>query len=106
MTHQYQNADGTPASGTIQFTLNKAITNGNLTIVPAQVSAQLDATGHLSVTLISTQDGTSVPQDALWRVDERVLGAQARTYEIGVPSGGVAVELGSLMPFAVAPRFG
>lgn len=103
VTHTYKNADLSPASGDVVFTLQQAMSNGGVTLAPAsRITSQLDANGNLIQVLTSTEDPDTVPQDPTipyWRVDERVAGASIRTYEISVPSGGASADLGSLMPF-------
>ena len=108
VTHQYQNADQTPASGTVEFTLSEAITNGSVTLVPGtHLSSQLDASGNLSQRLASTLDTGTISEGlAQWRVDERIAGAGVRSYDIAVPSGGVTVDLGALMPFSTPEEAG
>lgn len=97
VTHTFENADGTPASGSIEFTLTKRMTNGTLTIVPASITANLNGSGALSQALTSNVDAATIPQDASWRVDFRILGAQQETFWIVVPTGGGTVDLGSLL---------
>ncbi len=98
ITHSFENADGTPASGAITFTLTKRMTNGALTIVPAEITASLSPEGKISQTLTSNKDAGTVPEDTEWRVDFRVLGAPTETFFITVPSGGGEHDLGSLLP--------
>lgn len=98
ITHTFTNADGTPASGIVEFVLSKRITNGSTTIIPASVSAPLDATGHLSQTLTANDDPGTVPIDSQWRMDLRLQGADVETFWITVPAGTGTVDLGSLLP--------
>lgn len=98
ITHTFENADGTPASGTIEFTLSKRITNGTTTLVPASVTANLNSQGQLSQALTSNVDQGTVPTDSQWRVDFRILGASPETFFIVVPTGGGSADLGSLLP--------
>lgn len=98
ITHSFANADGTPASGSITFYLTKRMTNGSQTIVPAEVTANLDSSGDLSQSLTANNDTGTVPGDAQWRVEFRILGAETETFFITVPTGGGTVDLGSLLP--------
>ena len=98
VTHLFQNADGTAASGRLVFTLTGRMTNGTTTIVPAEVSANLDNTGAISVSLTANNDTATVPTDTQWRVDFRILGADPETFYIIVPTGTGSVDLGSLLP--------
>ena len=100
VTHTFKNADGTASSGAIQFTLNKRITNGNETITPSAITANLDSNGKLSVKLVSNQDPATLPEDSQWRMDWRILGAEPETFTIIVPTGGGTVELSKLLPTA------
>jgi hypothetical protein len=111
-THKWQNADGTPCSGEVVFTLSEAITNGSVTIAPTHVTATLDPTGSISQSLASNLDVGTVPGPGAanspfttWRVDEKIFGAAERTYNVQVPSGGVAFDLSSVMPFQGPQEF-
>lgn len=98
ITHSFLNADGTPASGSITFRLTSRMTNGSTTIVPAEITANLDASGNLSQSLTSNVDAATVPQSTEWQVDFRILGASSETFSITVPAGGGSVDLGALLP--------
>ena len=98
VTHSVLNADQTPASGSIEFTLSKRVTNGSTTIVPASITANLNSSGQLSQALTSNVDAATVPVDSQWRVDFRILGAQQETFWVVIPVGPGTVDLGSLLP--------
>ena len=98
LTHTVQNADATPGSGSITFTLTKRITNGTTTILPSEITANLNAKGELSQELIANTDSETVPQDSQWRVDFRLLGDTQETFYITVPVGPGTTDLGSLLP--------
>ena len=101
ITHTFENADGTPASGTITFGLTKRITNGTTTIVPAEITANLNASGQLSQVLTANNDPGTLPADSMWRVDFRIATPGApvtETFYITVPTGAGTVDLGSLLP--------
>jgi hypothetical protein len=103
VTHSFENADATAASGSVQFTLTGAMTNGTTTIVPASVTANLNNSGVLSQSLTSNVDTGTVPaapSNTQWRVDLRILGAQEESFFIVVPTGGGTVDLFSLIPSA------
>lgn len=99
ITHQFQNADGSPAIGEVEFSLTKGMTNSGLTILPIAVTADLDGEGNLSQTLVSNLDAGTNPQDSYWRVDLRLTGIEPQTYFIQVPVGsgtvGLTGELGT-----------
>lgn len=96
--HTFKNADLTAGSGSVTFTLTKRMTNSGVTIVPATITANLNSEGKLAQKLTANDDTGTVPEDVQWRVDFRVLGDQADTFYIRVPSGGGKVDLGSLLP--------
>ncbi len=59
-----------------------------MTIVPSEITANLDATGHLSQAVTSNLDPGTIPAapgNTQWRVDIRILGAQVETYNVTVP---------------------
>ena len=100
ITHTFEAADGSGASGTITFALTKRMTNGTTTIVPSEITATL-TNGALSQALTSNQDSGTVPQDSQWRVDFRISTNGApltETYYITVPPGPGSTDLGSLLP--------
>lgn len=100
ITHTFKNVDGTAGSGTLVFSLTKRMTNGTQTYLPAAVTATLDGSGNLSVTLPCTTDATTSPQDALWRVDFHLsyLGTQNEEPYYFPLAPGASVDLGSLLP--------
>lgn len=99
ITHTFVNADGTPASGSVEFTLTKRMTNGGVTIVPAKITAPLDTEGKISQSLTVNTDVDTIPQDASWRVDWRIMGSpMPESYFITVAPGEGSVDLGSLLP--------
>ena len=100
ITHKFQNADGTPGSGRVTFDLTRRMTNGGTTVLPSEVTAALDASGSISVTLVANDDTGTVPVDAKWRVTLRILGADEEEFFITVPGGGGTVDLGTLLPSA------
>ncbi len=100
VTHTFENADGTAASGSIEFTLTNIMTNGATTLVPASITANLNGSGQLSQALTSNADTGTIPTTTQWRVDLRILGAQQQTYFITVPTGGGTADLFTLMPGA------
>lgn len=106
--HTWQNADSTPSSGSVVFTLSKAITNGGITIAPTHVIATINASGGISQALVSNTDPGTVPQDSYWMITERVMGAMDRSFSVQLPSasaGALTVDLGSLMPGVQPPEF-
>lgn len=99
VTHTVLNSDGTAGSGSITFMLSKRITNGSTTILPAApITANLNGSGALSVSLYSNVDTGTVPGDSQWLVAFRLAGASEEQFAITVPIGPGTVDLGSLLP--------
>ena len=98
LTHTFVNADGTAASGDITFSLTQRMTNTGTTMVPANLTANLDASGNLSQALTCNNDAATVPTGSQWRVDLRILGDSEESYFISVPTGSGSLDLGSLLP--------
>jgi hypothetical protein len=100
ITHTFFAADGSQASGAVTFELTKRITNGTSTYAPGEVTSNLTS-GALSQALTSNVDSGTVPQDSQWLVTIRLAGLGADgPYPITVPTGGVTVDLGTLLPQA------
>lgn len=103
VTHQFNNADGTAASGTIVFTLTGRMTNGSISMMPSsKVTATLNGSGQLSVSLEANDDAATTPTGVLWQVTIEVAGsARTEQYFVNVPSAGSGnVDLMSLVPQA------
>jgi hypothetical protein len=98
ITHKFTNANQTPASGAIEFTLTKRMSQSGQTITPGSVAATLDMSGNLSQALTANNDPGTIPGDAQWRVDFRILGAEQDSYYITVPTGGGTIDLYTLLP--------
>lgn len=99
VTHQFLNPDGSYASGTVVFSLEKRMTNGTTSVVPGvTVTATLDGTGHLSASLYANTDTTTIPQDSQWRVDIRVNNEDDGPYFITIPPTPSTQDLGPLLP--------
>lgn len=74
------------------------MTNGTTTLVPSEITANLNGSGELSQALTANNDAGTIPEDAQWRVDLRLLGDEQETFVITVPTGGGSKDLGSLLP--------
>lgn len=98
VTHTFTNADGTPASGSVTFSLTKRMTNGSTTYVPATITANPDSGGNISVSLIANNDSGTFPADSQWMVTFRILGSDLEEFPITVPSGSGTIDLGTLLP--------
>lgn len=98
VSHTFTNANGTPASGNIDFTLSGRMTQPADTIMPGAITIALNAEGAFSQSLASNQDSATVPQDTTWRVDIRIMGSPIETYNIVVPTNTASEDLGALLP--------
>lgn len=100
ISHTYLGADLTPAVGSLEWTLEAAMTNDGVTLVPGtSLNVTLDPNGAVSFSLTSTEDPDTKTQGTpLWRCDERIVGAPPRTWTCEVPSGGVSIDLAELLP--------
>lgn len=98
VTHRFRNADGTAASGSITFWLTKRMSQIGETLVPAEITANLTEEGALAQSLTANNDTGTVPGDAQWRVDMRVLGAEQEQFFITVPAGSGPIDLMTLLP--------
>lgn len=98
VTHAFQAADGTAASGTITFRLSKRMTNGTTSVMPTEITATLSG-GALSQTLTANNDPATIPVDAQYECTIRIGSAQlVGPYSITVPTGGGTVDLATLLP--------
>jgi hypothetical protein len=104
ITATYQDADGSPSTGAVEFTLAQPMTSGTVTMTGgSHFTAPLDASGNVGpLSLASTNDPDTLPTDVTWRVDERIDGVSVTSWFTPVPSGGVAVDLSTLRPTSAA----
>jgi len=59
ITHVFENADGTAASGAFEFTLSDVMTNGTTSLTPIPITTNLDNSGNLSQALSSNVDAAT-----------------------------------------------
>lgn len=101
---KYLSANGEAPLGTVTFTprVNGATDLADLDLLSnLQVRAALDSTGSFSVDLVPTDDPARSPRGWTYQVEESILGATRRTYDISVPiaaAGGPCLSLSSLAP--------
>lgn len=84
------NPDGSPASGTISFTLNAEMSNGTESIQPAPISGVLNPQGQLvqqngqAIILLANDDEGTTPADpsAAYVVQENINGSSVVEYSI------------------------
>jgi hypothetical protein len=98
ITHVFQNGDGSAATGSVTFRLTKRMTNGTTTVLPTEITANLNPSGALSQALVANNDTGTVPGDAQWICTIRVAPAQVEEYAVTVPTGGGTIDLGTLLP--------
>lgn len=87
----YLNLDGTPMTGTVEFTIEPVLTDptAKVVIVPTALIAKLDADGHFSKTILTTDDPDTDPTGFRYKVVEQFNGASGRTFYLDVPGGSV-----------------
>lgn len=100
VTHQFTNADGTPASGSVTCVLTKRMTNSGQTVAPGEVTTSLSGSGAMSVSLFANNDTGTTPGDAEWAVTIRINGVKNEEYFVTVPTGSGSLDLGTLLPEA------
>lgn len=100
IVHKFTNADGTPCSGNVTFTLDSRMTNGGETRIPGTLTTGLDGSGNLSVANIAANDDPdTVPSGARWQVTVNIAGVDPDEYSITVPAAGSgSLDLGTLLP--------
>jgi hypothetical protein len=98
---RYVYADGSPASGTVLFTLSATLQDaaGNDVIVPARMTVDLDTDGEFTASLAATDAPGLTPTGVTYLVEEKIRGA-LRTYSIEVPAVAVStgLDLADLAP--------
>lgn len=100
LTGTFQNADGTPADGTVQFQLTQPMANGDVIIETTPLAVILNASGGFSVPLRANDDTATLPVGTQYVVIERVTSTSNREYAITIPHAAVGgtVDLSTLMP--------
>ncbi len=90
ITHTFEGPPGTPATGTVEWSLLEWMTNGAVSLMPPMLSIYaLDATGTMTVdNLPSNLDpGTqpAPPWNSLYRLDIQITNAQAQSFVVIIP---------------------
>lgn len=100
---RYVNLDGTPAQGSVTFTGNVAAiaTASQSMVVPSTITANLDADGAFTVSLLATDDPDLRPNGWTYTVKENFTGG--RTYDISVPISAKPTGLDLCAVAATAP---
>jgi hypothetical protein len=83
----YLNLEGTPLTGTVEFTIEPILTDptAGVVIVPTALIAKLDANGHFSKSILTTDDPDTDPSGFRYKVVEKFTGATGRTFFLDVP---------------------
>ncbi|PWU50660.1 hypothetical protein DLJ47_23525 [Micromonospora sp. S4605] len=100
---RYVNLDGTPAQGSVTFTGNVAAvaTASQSMVVPSTITANLDADGAFTVSLLATDDPDLRPNGWTYTVKENFTGG--RTYDISVPISAKSTGVNLCEVAATAP---
>lgn len=101
ITHTFLNADGTPASGTVRWSLSGRMTNSTQSIMPSgPKNVSLNGSGVMSVVLPANDDTGTTPIGVEWQVTIAVTGCSEEQYLVTVPHSapGGTIDLGQLLP--------
>jgi hypothetical protein len=106
----YFNPDGSPATGSVTFTVTDEIAQVGVGAVPcSQVEAVLGADGtpgYLSVTLYANDDSSTEPSGTGYNVVENIDYANQLPYQIVVPNTSSRIDLSSLAHVTTTPLYG
>lgn len=103
---KYVYLNGAPAAGFIQFT-GKIVAISDVTntiIMPATITATLDANGQFQVNLPATNDPNIQPNGFTYTVTEQLSGGGGRVYDIDVPLEAApdGIDLSDIAPVSPA----
>lgn len=104
VTGTYVSAKGTPVVGAVEFLATSVLTETatNVIVVPTVYRATLDANGHFSISLPSTNDPDLTPVGITYKVSEKWTGG--RTFEITVPYNAGTLDMADITPVvAITP---
>ena len=91
-------SNGLPMAGTLTFTLNQPLQNGNVIAPATPTTVTLDGNGAFETELYAADDTATVPQGVWYGVTEQLTGCQPRDYFIFVSQATNPVDLSVLMP--------
>lgn len=102
---QLLHAAGTPAAGTIAFTIPVPLrdTTGNVIVGPTTISSTLDEDGEFTVTLPATDDPDVSPTDWVYEVTVNT-DAWTDRFRIELPASPSSVEFADIAPAASPPE--
>jgi hypothetical protein len=112
VTATRRNADNTPATGNITFTLNAEMTNGTESVQPAPITGVLNDLGELvgqnqeALILLANNDVGTTPASpsASYLVTERVFGSELVSYSVILTHTTTPVDLSTLARYEPAPE--
>lgn len=104
-TWTYSDGGSTVPTGYVTFQPNTVLQDaGTSQIIDVKpLTATLDGSGHISVTLMNTSDVDVAPTGWAYTVTEHVAGNQ-RQYDVFIT--GTTVDLSALAPVSSTPQFG
>lgn len=95
VTGYYESAPGVPAEGTVSFLISHPLgdTAGAVFQSAVPIEVTLDD-GELSVALYATDDATTVPQNAVWKITEDITAAaKPRSWEFELSAADTSQRL-------------
>lgn len=103
LTGRYIRPDGTPLAGTITFEPPASLVMADADLISVgAATAELDALGYFTITLIATDAPGSQPADWTYTVVERLRHAKGRTFHIALPAATPVVNLADIAPTSPA----
>ncbi len=94
----YHNEDGSPASGSVHFSLTAPLANGGEIREPTTVVATLDGGGRISLLLPATDDPGTLPGGVTYLVQEQISAAPMRLWYVAVPRASSTLDLSTVAP--------
>lgn len=100
VTGTWQHADGTSATGKVEFVLSRPVANSNVIISNQPIIATLNGSGSISTTLVANDDTGTFPTGTFYLVTEQLIGAAHTEYEVVIPHSAVSgtIDISTLMP--------
>ncbi len=107
VTATYIGPDNNPLQGHVTFTpsVPLAAAADDRILLPAPVAATLDLSGHLSITLITTDNADILPQGWLYTITEVMVGVPVHTWQAPIVSGAGALDLSTVIPASSPPSY-
>lgn len=106
VTATFAAEQGVPSSGSVEFTLTSAMSNGGV-VHSAVTQSMAIVNGVGSIVLNANTDVGTVPSNTGYRVTEYVNGSRPRTYAVILSAAAPTVALASMIPASVGtPIYG